>query len=95
MDPNHGDGASLGNRVLLDKVDKLREFGVSATIPLPQVTTRACELGGRRPTDMTADRCRQSAIHRQVELPREHNRHLVPSLCVALHALRHGDRLPP
>jgi hypothetical protein len=29
----------LGNRALLDKVDKLRELGVSATIPLPQVSS--------------------------------------------------------
>lgn len=36
---DHADSTRLGNRVLLDKVDKLRELGISETVPLPQVTT--------------------------------------------------------
>jgi len=38
---SHDEG--LGNRALLDKVDKLRELGVSATIPLPQVSSGPSE----------------------------------------------------
>ena len=30
-------GAGLGNRTLLDKMDKLRELGISDIVPLPQV----------------------------------------------------------
>ena len=29
--------SGLGNRTLLDKVDKLRELGISGMVPLPQV----------------------------------------------------------
>jgi hypothetical protein len=33
-----GDG--LANRTLLDKMDKLRELGISDMVPLPQVSTQ-------------------------------------------------------
>lgn len=33
-------GAGLGNRTLLDKMDKLRELGISDIVPLPQVGFR-------------------------------------------------------
>lgn len=33
----------LGNRALLDKMDKLRELGISNMVPLPQVCL-ACHL---------------------------------------------------
>ena len=39
LSQNEGGNDGLGNRTLLDKVDRLRELGVSATIPLPQVRT--------------------------------------------------------
>lgn len=32
--------AGLGNRALLDKMDKLRELGISDMVPLPQVSIR-------------------------------------------------------
>lgn len=41
MNPSSGNdkpGQGLGNRVLLDKVDKLRELGISHLVPLPQVS---------------------------------------------------------
>jgi hypothetical protein len=33
------DYEGLGNRALLDKIDRLRELGISSQIPLPQVST--------------------------------------------------------
>ncbi|KAK0616433.1 P-loop containing nucleoside triphosphate hydrolase protein [Immersiella caudata] len=40
-------GAGLGNRALLDKVDRLRELGVSATIPLPQIVVAGQQSAGK------------------------------------------------
>lgn len=37
-DEKCADGSRFGNRALLDKFDKLRELGVSADTPLPQVS---------------------------------------------------------
>ncbi|KAK0742706.1 dynamin family protein [Schizothecium vesticola] len=42
---SHDEG--LGNRALLDKVDKLRELGVSATIPLPQIVAAGAQSAGK------------------------------------------------
>ena len=32
------DNVSLGNQILLGKIDELRELGISGMIPLPQVS---------------------------------------------------------
>ncbi|KAK0644104.1 dynamin family protein [Cercophora newfieldiana] len=37
----------LGSRAMLDKVDKLRELGVSATIPLPQIVAAGEQSAGK------------------------------------------------
>ncbi|UKZ82587.1 hypothetical protein TrVFT333_010379 [Trichoderma virens FT-333] len=40
-------GQGLGNRVLLDKVDKLRELGISHLVPLPQMVVVGDQSAGK------------------------------------------------
>ncbi|KAK1757179.1 putative dynamin family protein [Echria macrotheca] len=41
------DSVGLGNRALLDKVDKLRELGISSQIPLPQIVAAGEQSAGK------------------------------------------------
>ncbi|KAL6866853.1 P-loop containing nucleoside triphosphate hydrolase protein [Trichoderma novae-zelandiae] len=44
---NAQSGQGLGNRVLLDKVDKLRELGISHLVPLPQMVVVGDQSSGK------------------------------------------------
>lgn len=45
VNKNEHSQAGLGNRTLLDKVDKLRELGISGMVPLPQVCVHLAIFG--------------------------------------------------
>ncbi|KAL7800217.1 P-loop containing nucleoside triphosphate hydrolase protein [Trichoderma ceciliae] len=50
MNPSPGNdksGQGLGNRALLDKVDKLRELGISYLVPLPQMVVVGDQSAGK------------------------------------------------
>ncbi|KAH6605361.1 hypothetical protein Trco_007068 [Trichoderma cornu-damae] len=44
---NSKSGPGLGNRILLDKVDKLRELGISHLVPLPQMVVVGDQSAGK------------------------------------------------
>lgn len=57
--------AGLGNRALLDKMDKLREIGISGMVPLPQV--RSMFRGYEVMLTVTKAGCRGRSEHGKVQ----------------------------
>lgn len=81
----------LGNKTVLDKVDKLRALNVGMNVPLPQVSL--CQPAGIiMLTRSVAHRGRRSVVWK-VFCPGEPNRIFLPTSRGALYSLRHSDHL--